>query len=389
MVIKMIEKIKVLAKDYELELIRIRRVLHMVPECGFDLEKTSALVFNKLTEFGYTPRKCGKSGVVAEVGCGRRCILLRADMDGLKMMEEAEISFKSTNGNMHSCGHDMHTAMLLGCARILKLIENELDIKVRLMFQPAEEILEGAKDMIDDNVLEDVCAAVMIHVSSGTNLKSGSIIIPNSGIAAPSCDYFEIEVLGSGGHSGMPKQGNNPIIPAAEIIQGLYEMNEDAIITVGSLNAGVIANVIPSVATIRGTIRCYSADSRVKAKIKLNDIILSSSKKYNVEASLKYTNSCPPLFIDEDIKKKTHQTLMRHFGDSIINISDEREKESGSEDFAYVSNYVPTILLSLSAGSKEEGYLYPLHNPKVMFNDDVIKIGSILYSIIAYELLKQ
>jgi hippurate hydrolase len=360
----------------------------MIPECGFDLKKTSGIVFNKLVELGYTPRKCGKSGVVAEVGKSDKCILLRADMDALKITEETNLSYKSTNGNMHACGHDMHTAMLLGCAKVLKQIEDELKIKVRLMFQPAEEILEGCKDMIENNILDDVVCAIMIHVSSGTNLKSGSIIIPNAGVAAPSCDYFEISILGSGSHSGMADLGNNPIIPSARLVEELNNIEDNVMLTVSAINSGEIANVVPSTSTIKGTIRCYSEYDRVNTKIKINDIVSMLAKEYKVEGIIKYTNSCPSLLIDSKLNESIKNILNKYLNDYIVDVSNLNTKGTGSEDFSYISNSVPTILLSLSAGSMAEGYLYPLHHPKVMFNDDVLKIGIFIHSIIAYELLK-
>ena len=384
----MINKIKALSDDYETELIKIRRLLHMIPECGFDVEKTSGIVFNKLIEYGYNPKRCGKAGVIAEVGKGDKCILLRADMDALNIKEEANLSYKSTNGNMHACGHDMHTAMLLGAARILKKIEEDLMFRVRLMFQPAEEILEGCKDMIINNVLDDVLCAVMIHISSGTNLKSGSIIIPNAGVATPSCDYFEINIIGSGSHSGMVELGNNPIIPSVKIIDELCNIKDDVILTVSAVNAGEIANVVPSLATIKGTMRCYNEYKRINTKIKINDIVSKIAKEYNVEGNIRYTNSCPSLLIDSKLNKDVSDIFKKHLNDNIVDVSNLNTKSSGSEDFAYVSNHIPTILLSLSAGSIDEGYLYPLHHPKVMFNDDVLKIGAFIHSIIAYELLK-
>ncbi|MBO5711991.1 MAG: amidohydrolase, partial [Acholeplasmatales bacterium] len=362
----MINKIKALSDDYETELIKIRRLLHMIPECGFDVEKTSGIVFNKLIEYGYNPKRCGKAGVIAEVGKGDKCILLRADMDALNIKEEANLSYKSTNGNMHACGHDMHTAMLLGAARILKKIEEDLMFRVRLMFQPAEEILEGCKDMIINNVLDDVLCAVMIHISSGTNLKSGSIIIPNAGVAAPSCDYFEINIIGSGSHSGMVELGNNPIIPSVKIIDELCNIKDDVILTVSAVNAGEIANVVPSLATIKGTMRCYNEYKRINTKIKINDIVSKVAKKYNVEGNIRYTNSCPSLLIDSKLNKDVSDIFKKHLNDNIVDVSNLNTKSSGSEDFAYVSNHIPTILLSLSAGSIDEGYLYPLHYPKVM-----------------------
>ena len=386
---KMINKIKGLIDDYEKELISLRRVLHMMPECGFNLEKTYGVVFNKLKEYGYDPKKCGRSGIVAEAGKGKRCLLLRADMDALHIEEEADISYKATNGNMHACGHDMHTTMLLGCARTMKLLEDELDFKIRFMFQPAEEIFEGSKDMMAEGVLDDVVCALMMHVSSATPLKSGSVVIPNVGVSAPSCDFFEISVVGAGGHSGMPGAGNNPILPASKIVDELYKIDKEIFLSVCCIEAGTVANVIPNTATIKGTIRSYSNEERTNAKNKIDDLLLSISKEYGVSANVSYTNSCPTFIVDKKLKNKVKAILADVLKDNVVDITTFTKTGSGSEDFAYISNEVPTVLLSLSAGSIEEGYTYPLHHPKVRFNDDVLKIGSFVFSVIAYKLLEE
>ena len=153
-------------KGLQAELLKIRRYLHKNAEVGFALEKTCAYIEKKLTEYGYAPRRCGKAGIVATVGKGGKTFLLRADTDALPIAEQTGLSYACKNGNMHACGHDMHTAMLLGAAKLLKARESELNGRVKLLFQPAEELLEGAKDVIKNGVLDNPKpqAAMMIHV---------------------------------------------------------------------------------------------------------------------------------------------------------------------------------------------------------------------------------
>ena len=206
------------AKELQDTLLSIRRDLHQHPEIGFDLPYTFDLVWKQLCDMGYEPQKCGKSGIVALVGPSEgKCILLRADMDALPLQECADIDYKSTtDGKMHGCGHDMHTAMLLGAAKLLKIHEADLSGTVKLVFQPAEEIFQGSQDMISSGVLENpkVDVAVMIHVVPGVPMPAGMIMVPAGGISMASCEQYHITVTGKGGHGSTPHnggygQGNN------------------------------------------------------------------------------------------------------------------------------------------------------------------------------------
>ncbi|MBQ8403870.1 MAG: amidohydrolase, partial [Clostridia bacterium] len=201
------------AKASAEEFTEIRRYIHAHAEVGFDLPHTVEKVREVLGLLGYEPKSCGKAGILADIGGekGGASILLRADMDALPMKEETELPFAAENGNMHACGHDMHTAMLLCAAKLLKAHESELCGKVTLMFQPAEETLSGAKDMIDAGVLEEAGAeaALMLHVFAGTGVETGKIIVPPHGVSAPAADYFEITVHGKGCHGATPQKGKD------------------------------------------------------------------------------------------------------------------------------------------------------------------------------------
>ena len=179
-----------------------RHYLHEHAETEFDLTETRRYVFDALTEMGYTPEPCGKAGLVALAGGKRpgKVFLLRADMDALPICEQADVPFASKNGRMHACGHDLHTAMLLGAARLLKAHEAEICGTVKLMFQPAEEVFEGSKDMIENGLLENpkVDAAMMIHVTANVPFEPGTVIVSAPGVSAPAADYFTIHVQGKG-----------------------------------------------------------------------------------------------------------------------------------------------------------------------------------------------
>jgi hippurate hydrolase len=207
------------AKHLQNYLEELRRELHQHPETGFDLVFTTPFVKSKLEEMGYEVSTCGKAGLIALAGGKQsgKTILLRSDMDALPIQEETDIPYKSlTAGKMHGCGHDMHTAMLLGAAKLLKEHENEIAGIVKLVFQPAEEIFQGSLDMIEHGMLENpsVDAAVMIHVVAGMPLPSGKILIPTPGISMASCEQYHITVHGKGGHGSSPHTAIDTFISA-------------------------------------------------------------------------------------------------------------------------------------------------------------------------------
>ena len=244
---------------------------------------------------GYNPIRCGKSGLIAIAGGKKegKVFLIRGDMDALPIKEETDLDFASNNGCMHACGHDMHTAMMLGAAKILKKYENEINGTVKLMFQPAEEIFEGSQDMIENGLLNNpkVDAALMIHVMSNTPFKPGTVIVSSPGVSAPAADYFEIKIQGSGCHGSMPNTGVDPINVAAHILLALQEINarelsvtDKAVLTIGTLNSGNIANVIPDTAVMGGTVRTYNEETRKFIKTRMTEISEGIAKTFRSQS---------------------------------------------------------------------------------------------------------
>ena len=227
-----------------------RRWLHKNAETGFDLNKTLLFVKTQLEKAGCAPKPCGRAGLLVSIGTARKnankTFLLRADMDALPIREETELPFASRNGNMHACGHDMHTAMLLGAATLLKKHEKELCGRVTLLFQPAEELLEGAKDILGSGALDDPKphAAMMLHVLTDTQLPTGTILLPPPGVSAPAADFFEVRVRGKACHGSAPQNGVDALSAAAHILVALQEVSareipagEGAVLTVGKMQA--------------------------------------------------------------------------------------------------------------------------------------------------------
>lgn len=397
------------AAAYQEQLVQTRRYLHSHPETGFDLKNTTEYVRKELIAMGYEPVMCGKSGIIALAGKKKsgKVFLIRGDMDALPIKEESDVPFSSDNGKMHACGHDMHTTMMLGAARLLKSHEYEIEGTVKLMFQPAEEIFEGSDDMINAGVLNspDVDAAMMIHVMAGLPIPAGTVISCDGGVSAPAADYFYIDIHGKGCHGSMPNNGVDPVTIAAHIITGLSEINsrelalsDDAVITIGTINAGNAANVIPDTAHMSGTIRTYDEETRSYIKQRVSDIASNIASAYRGSASVTYGSGCPCLLNNPDLATCSAKYLNELLGPSrtftaaqlnAMSGGGKASKSTGSEDFAYVSQKVPSIMFALAAGTPQDGYCYPQHHPKVKFDEAILSEGSAVYAYTAMRWLEE
>lgn len=397
------------AKDYKERLIANRRYLHTHAETGFDLTDTLAFVKKELTAMGYEPKECGKAGLTVLVGGKKpgKVFMIRGDMDALPIQEEAEIDFPSQTGKMHACGHDMHTAMMLGAAKLLKDNEDEIEGTVKLMFQPAEEIFEGSHDMIKAGLLENpkVDAAMMIHVMAGMPFPAGTVIACDGGVSAPAADYFKICVRGKGCHGSMPNVGVDPITVAAHIVTALQEINarelaisDEAVLTIGTIHGGNAGNAIPDKVELEGTIRTYDEEVRELLKSRLTEISQGIAVAFRADAEVTFGSGCPTLVNDSDLSVCMVTYLKELLGSTgvfsagqLAAMSGEKKapKTAGSEDFAYVSQEVPSIMLALAAGHPEKGYCYPQHHPKVKFDEDALPIGTAVYAYTAIRWLKE
>ena len=392
------------AKALQEEIKSHRLWLHTHAETGFDLTETKPYVKSTLTEMGYTVQECGKAGLVTTVGKpGGKVILLRADMDALPIAEEADVDFACKNGRMHACGHDMHTAMLLGAAKILKAHESELGGMVKLMFQPAEEIFEGSKDMIASGVLENPRpdAALMIHVAAGMPLPAGTVVVSAPGVSAPAADYFTIRVHGKGCHGSAPQNGIDPLTAAAHILIALQEIHarelsasDEAVLTIGTFHAGEAGNVIPDTATMGGTIRTYDEKTRAYLKERMTAIAKNVAEAFRASAEASFGSGCPTLVNDKDLSEKVTGYLKdllganRAFTTAVLS-GGKPARGGGSEDFAYVSHEVPSLMLALAAGEPSKGYPYPQHHPKVKFDESVLSTGAAVFVDCALQYLRE
>ena len=392
------------AKALQEEIKSHRLWLHTHAETGFDLTETKPYVKSALMKMGYTVQECGKAGLVTPVGKpGGKVLLLRADMDALPIAEEADVDFACQNGRMHACGHDMHTAMLLGAAKLLKAHESELDGMVKLMFQPAEEIFEGSKDMIASGVLENPRpdAALMIHVAAGMPLPAGTVVVSAPGVSAPAADYFTIRVHGKGCHGSAPQNGIDPLTAAAHILIALQEIHarelsasDEAVLTIGTFHAGEAGNVIPDTATMGGTIRTYDEKTRAYLKERMTAIAQNVAEAFRAGAEVGFGSGCPTLVNDKGLSETVTGYLKDLLGANRAFTTAELSggkpaRGGGSEDFAYVSHEVPSLMLALAAGEPSKGYVYPQHHPKVKFDESVLSTGAAVFVDCALQYLRE
>ena len=389
------------AKKLESKLIADRRYLHEHGETGFELGRTGQFVTEELQKMGYEPQPCGKAGIVALAGGKKpgKVFLLRADMDALPIREQTDDPYAAKNGKMHACGHDLHTAMLLGAARILKDHEDEICGTVKLMFQPAEEIFEGSRDMIGAGVLENpkVDAAMMIHVIAAMPHPEGTVCVAAPGVSLSAADFFSIQVQGKGCHGSMPQQGVDPLNAAAHILIALQEIHsrelasdDQAILTIGKLHGGTAANIIPDTVVMEGTLRTYDDEIRGFMKKRITEITESIAKAFRAEARTEFGRGTPSLLNDAELAGCVGAYGKELLGETGVIQRDGSEKKStASDDFAYISREVPSIMVEIAAGHPEHGYSYPQHHPKVRFDENIMPGGSAVYAYTALRWLEE
>ena len=384
------------AKLIKEDLLDYRRTIHSNPEVGDKLPKTKTFVMDKLREFGYEPIEICESGIVATIEGNKssKTFLLRADMDALPMKEDTNCDFKSNNGCMHSCGHDMHTAMLLGAAKLLKQNQDQIEGTVKLVFQPDEEGFTGAKKMIKAGVLENpkVNAAMAMHVHSGT---PSNVVLYGLGTSIAGCNRFRIVVKGIGCHGAMPETGVDPINIDAHIYLSLQEITsreipstKPTVLTIGKFVGGDAPNIIPKEVIMEGTIRSLDKELGQFIFNRINDIVKSTAKMFRGEAELIELSSVPPLANDTNLAKELGSYVKDLVGEK--GVVEFEGGGMGSEDFASYSYEVPSVYFMLGAGTKQENPLYgePMHNNKVVFNEDIMVTGAAMHAYCAIKWLK-
>lgn len=391
------------------QILEDRHYLHRNPEVGFNLPETAQYVQKRLSEIGIDSQLCGgpisneirekfvfagfpdmasSTGVVATIGKGEPCILLRADMDALPMVETPGlVEFTSEKqGAAHMCGHDTHVAMLLGAARILKEHEEELCGTVKLMFQSGEECGCGSKFMIEHGVLENpnVDAAFAIHVMS--DQEKGTINY-TPGICSAAMDTFMVKIKGKGGHSSMPHQTIDPLMIANQLYTTLnllasreIDPRETVALTAGKCGGGTASNIIPDTAELMVGIRTFQRDVTKHMTQRVPEIIDHTVEMWRGSHDTIAFHT-PSTYSDEELCEELKTYIGQIVGEKNVKLA---PCMAGTEDFGYVTDKVPGMFVTLGVGGKEHA---PMHNPNMVVDEEMLPVGAAIHAKVAIEWL--
>ena len=378
-------KIEPLIAAAAAELTALRRDIHAHPELGFEEERTSTIVAQKLKEWGCeVTTGIGKTGVVGTIRVGNnpRAIGLRADMDALPMDELNTFDHRSQHkGRMHACGHDGHTAMLLGAAKYLAATRN-FDGTVHLIFQPAEEGRGGAEAMVKDGLFEKFPCEIIFGMHNRPKLDVGKFAI-RSGPQMAGGGLFDIHITGKGAHGARPETGIDPVIIATQIISALQSVVsrnvaplDSAVISVTQMHSGDAYNVIPQEAVLRGTIRAFKKETMALIKERIETISSGIAQTLGGSAKADVRIAFPPLVNDKDAVKFIADVAAEIVGPE--NMNREGPFVMASEDFSYMLEQVPGAFINIGNGGGEGGC--EVHNPSYDFNDEALTLGSTLWA---------
>ena len=385
------EKLLEAAKALEPQLQEWRRTLHRHPEVGFDLPQTKALVKKALTEMGYIPQDCGKCGVVALAGGKRpgKVILLRGDMDALPLQEESGEEFSSElPGKMHGCGHDMHTAMMLGAAQLLKEHEDEIEGTVKLEFQPAEEIGQGARPLIAAGMLDGAQRVFGLHTAS--DLPAGTVGV-KPGANNAGVDHFIIRIHGKSAHVSTPQLGVDALYIASQIVvavQGLVTRMtspvEPVLIGVGKLNAGTAYNAVAETAVLEGTTRMFSPESRAHLRETINAAAAHISALYGGTAEVEWDDFATPLTNDAGVCGEVERVA-----DALgIPTTANRALSLSGDDFAeYLLQTKGAYAYLGTANPKKPHTCISNHRGDFDIDEETLPLGAALYAAYALSVL--
>lgn len=384
------DRLAVEAAEMQQQLVAWRRQLHQIPELGIHLPQTMQLITQQLDAMGisYVLHE-DISCIVATVGSGERCFMLRGDVDALPVVEKTGLSFQSTNGRMHACGHDLHGAILLGAAALLKAHEKELCGTVKLLFQSGEEVFLGAKAALEAGVMENphVDAGMAMHVKA--MLPVGMVETGKALMA--SADGFKITLTGKGGHGSTPEVCIDPINAAVQVYLALQSLiarevggAEEAVLTIGQLAAGDVANVIPGKAVLQGTLRTFQPEVRKRLVSRIRELTAGVAAAYRCQHEYEVLSACPSLLPDEAMTAMAEKSMLSLYPQMQIS---KDAHTTGSEDFAEFATRIPCAHFYLGAAPEDEQQRYGLHHPQILFNEEALPIGAAVYAKVAMDWL--
>ncbi len=375
-----------IAEELRNEVISLRRKIHMYPELGFEEYRTSQLVEDYLHDIGIKTWRIGKTGVVGEIdNGGYKRVALRADMDALPIQEENDVPYKSqVPGVMHACGHDAHTAMLLVAARVLS--STDFEGKLRFIFQPAEEGLNGALTMVEGGAIDGVDSILGVHVWA--DLPTGTFAIEPGPVMA-SVDRFKVRVHGHGGHGASPHETNDPVVCASSIIvalQTIVSRNVDplksAVVTVGKIQGGTAFNIIPETVEFEGTVRSFEDETHLLVQRRIEEITKSVAMAHGCSAELDYKIINHATVNDGDLAAMGVRVASK-----IARVVED-EKNMGGEDFSEYASRIPGLFAFLGVRNESKGIVHPHHSPRFDLDEEALPLGVEFEVRMAMEMLK-
>ena len=377
------------------DLINWRRTLHQHPELGFEEEQTSRFVQERLQEMGIEDfTVMAKTGVVVLIKGEHPgpTVALRGDMDALPIQDEKDVAYASkVAGKAHLCGHDAHTTMLLGAARLLSQNRPKYG-NVKLVFQPAEEGLFGAKKMIEEGVLENPKVEAIAGLHVNPNVPTGYVTCSKREVCA-AADFFDIEIIGKGGHAAHPHFSVDSITVAAEVISSLQQIVSrqldpisSTVITIGQIHGGSADNAIAPKVQLGGTVRTLDPEIRRSIESRMDSIIDGVTKAFGATYKLNYKYFYPPVINDESLLPTLEKSVSDVLGVDNFSIS---KPSMGGEDFSYYAEQIPGIFFRLGVRDKEKETTFPLHHPMFDLDEDALPIGAAILAQFALNYLNE
>ncbi len=382
------------------ELVAWRRHLHMHPEPSMEEHETAAFVVERLREIGVEEIRegVGETGVVAMIrGQGDRAVGLRADMDALEMPEESDAEYASrVDGMMHACGHDGHTACLLGVASILHEMGDSLPGAVKLIFQPGEEGAAGARRMIQDGCLEDpeIEAIVAQHVQP--DIASGTVGLTRGFVTAQS-DSIDLTFIGETAHAARPHQGTDAISLASQALSAIQQFLarstnplDRKVVTFGTIEGGTRRNVLADRVSVSGTLRTYEEETREAVIDFIGNRLRSMVSALNGRLEVSISEGYPPLWNEDWVLDRAGEAAREVVGDD--RVEEVKYPSMGAEDFAFFQHdgHVPAAMLRLGTRDEQKGFIWPVHNTRFDFDDEVVlPAGAAVLANTAVKLLER
>lgn len=387
-------RLKELIAAYSDELTELRRTLHRKPEVSWEEFETTQFICEYLDGLGIDYRRTEPTGVIAEITGGKpgKTVALRGDMDALQVEElNIDLPYASTeNGKMHACGHDAHTAMLLIAAKALNEIKEDLPGSVRLLFQPAEEVAEGARMMVEQGAMEDVDNVFGIHIWSQMPTHKVSC---TPGPSFASADIFKVTFKGKGGHGAMPHDCIDAAIVASSFVMNVQSVvsrtidaQQPAVVTIGKMTVGTRFNIIAENAVIEGTVRCFDPETRDYIEKQLQHYAENTAAIYGAKAEVEYTQGSLAVINDKSSAQLVQRVASEAFGEDVL----FNEKPTmGAEDFSFYLEKAPGSFALVGSGNPEKDTEWAHHHGKFNIDEDALSTGAELYAQYAWAYLNE